>query len=68
MKTVAIYFPAIYLDAPQRGEYVRRGDGVRIACLECGVVQVVEPLELRWCCTNPSCTATAWVELASPAN
>lgn len=68
MKSVAIYFPAIFPDAPQPGEYVRGPDGApRIACLACGVCQKVEKLELRWCCVNVCCEATAWVELASAA-
>jgi hypothetical protein len=66
MKSVAIFFPAVFLDKPQPGEYVRGEDGApRIACVACGVVQRVDDLRLRWCCLNPSCDATGWVELAS---
>lgn len=68
MKAVAIYFPAVFVDHPQPGEYVKGKDGAaRIACITCGVCQRVERLELRWCCVNVCCEATGWVELASAA-
>lgn len=66
VKSVAIYFPAVFTDAPQPGEYVRGPDGApRIACLACGVVQRVDALELRWCCVRPGCESTSWIELAA---
>lgn len=66
MKLVAIYFPAVFLDAPQPGEYVRDSSGmVRIVCVECGVVQRPKRLDLIHACANPACDAPAvWIELA----
>lgn len=65
MKLVAVYFPAVFLDAPQPGEYVRDGSAITIGCVECGVVQPISQLELIHACTSPACDAqTTWIKLA----
>lgn len=65
MKLAALYFPAVFLDAPQPGEYVRDRGAVTIACVRCGVVQPVGNLDLIHACANAACAMVAWVELAS---
>lgn len=73
MKLVTVYLPAVYLDAPQPGEYVSTGYATAIACVRCGTVQPLLRVDLVHACASPACAEVAWVELASgydssPAN
>lgn len=63
VKRVAIYFPAVFLDAPQPGEYVKRRGQTSISCNACGFVQPVGDLVLIHPCASEACAEVAWVEL-----
>lgn len=64
MKRVALYLPAVFLDALQPGEYMRDGGAVTISCVSCGVVQPLLRVDLVHACASPGCAEVAWVELA----
>ena len=63
MKTGALFFPAVYPDAMQPGEYVSTGYATSIACPACGVVQPLLRIDLIHPCASESCPASYWVEL-----
>ena len=67
MKSVTIYFPAVFIDHPQAGEYVSTGYATAIACHACGVVQPLLRVDLIHPCANPACDVSCWIELATAA-
>jgi hypothetical protein len=62
---VIVFFPAVFPDALQPGEFTSTGYATAIACPACGVCQSVLRFDLRWVCENPGCTETGWIERAS---
>lgn len=68
MRTGALYFPAVYPDAMQPGEYHRQGDELRIACVACGYEQAVTHLDRIHPCESQDCPAMFWIELLRAAS